>query len=496
MKEEIEKIMEVKYIIVLDSSVYLNIYEYSPDIGKVFLDILEEIKEDIYIPSTVKREVERNYRGCFSKQKNKFLDIPKNFKTTIENAERQISNKINILEKFKFPNTGIIKNNIKDKINEITEIFKNYVEEHDVFQETNDSLFSEDKVFKFFENNCKTDKLLKELSIDEIYLICQEGAERYRKKDPPGFEDDKDKKKQGIDKYNDLIIWKELLKFCKENASNLIFITDDLKEDWWELEESQRIFHRKLVAEFSKNTRKKVIALNSEEFYLNMSEILNIEIPDKFSFILKYSAKDFIENITENIELEILEKLMYSGERYVDTSTLTGYDGTFFEMDEEFRSIKLNNFQFLGHEDSEAKYSLTYDIKIDAISKNYWGRDDETKDVILSDNHITHNLKGKVEIEIIRKINSYLEDLSNSDDYILENIDIELSGYDYYDSNDLCIECGGKMGVYWNSDNEPICENCMVDDRDGFVCPECGRKCSHEEASGDGFCRECSSQKD
>ena len=75
MKEEIEKIMEVKYIIVLDSSVYLNIYEYSPDIGKVFLDILEEIKEDIYIPSTVKREVERNYRGCFSKQKNKFLHI-------------------------------------------------------------------------------------------------------------------------------------------------------------------------------------------------------------------------------------------------------------------------------------------------------------------------------------------------------------------------------------------------------------------------------------
>ena len=75
------------------------------------------------------------------------------------------------MEKFKFPNTEIIKNNIKDKINEITEIFKNYVEEHNVFQETNNSLFSEDKVIKFFENNCKTDRLLRELSIDEIYLI-------------------------------------------------------------------------------------------------------------------------------------------------------------------------------------------------------------------------------------------------------------------------------------------------------------------------------------
>ena len=496
MKEEIEKIMEVKYIIVLDSSVYLNIYEYSPDIGKVFLDILEEIKEDIYIPSTVKREVERNYRGCFSKQKNKFLDIPKNFKITIENADREISNKINILEKYKFPNTEIIKNNIKDKINEITEILKNYVEEHNVFQETNNSLFSEDKVIKFFENNCKTDRLLRELSIDEIYLICQDGAKRYKENVPPGFEDDKDKKKQGIDKYNDLIIWKELLKFCKENDSNLIFITDDLKKDWWELEESKKVFHRKLVAEFSKNTGKKIIALNSEEFYLNMSKILNIEIPDKFSFILNYNAGDYIENITENIEIEILEKLMYSGERYVDTSTLTGYDGTFFEMDEEFRSIKLNNFQFLGHEDSEAKYSLTYDIKIDAISKNYWGRDDDTKDIILSDNHITHNLKGEVEITIIRKINSYLEDLSNTNDYILGNIDIELLEYDYYDSDDLCVECRGGIGTYFNSDNEPICENCMVDDGDGFVCPDCGRKCSHDETSGDGFCKICSSQKD
>ena len=67
--------------------------------------------------------------------------IPKNFKITIENADREISNKINILEKFKFPNTEIIKNNIKDKINEITEIFKNYVEEHNVFQETNNSIY-------------------------------------------------------------------------------------------------------------------------------------------------------------------------------------------------------------------------------------------------------------------------------------------------------------------------------------------------------------------
>ena len=71
----------------------------------------------------------------------------------------------------RFKSTGLyfscratkLKNNIKDKINEITEIFENYVEKHDVFQETNDSLFSEDKVFKFFSKKIPSELLKKKL---------------------------------------------------------------------------------------------------------------------------------------------------------------------------------------------------------------------------------------------------------------------------------------------------------------------------------------------
>lgn len=72
-------------------------------------------------------------------------------------------------------------------------------------------------------------------SDEELKAIYKEGKERYDKSIPPGYMDKKDKEKNGDQSlYGDVIIWKELLRrFGKSNSDNVIFITDDLKEDWW-----------------------------------------------------------------------------------------------------------------------------------------------------------------------------------------------------------------------------------------------------------------------
>ena len=84
-------------------------------------------------------------------------------------------------------------------------------------------------------NDCIKDTFLtlkcgQAFSFNEILGIIQEGEFRYRNTIPPGYKD-KDTK-QGSQIYGDLIIWKEILRYaCQENKS-VIFVCDDVKEDW------------------------------------------------------------------------------------------------------------------------------------------------------------------------------------------------------------------------------------------------------------------------
>ena len=89
-----------------------------------------------------------------------------------------------------------------------------------------------------------------------IYKQCQEGEYRYKKKTPPGY---KDEKKDGVSKYGDLLVWAETYTYAASNNKNIIFVTDDIKEDWWNiLEDGSLSFRKELIKEFSKKTRTSV----------------------------------------------------------------------------------------------------------------------------------------------------------------------------------------------------------------------------------------------
>jgi hypothetical protein len=58
-----------------------------------------------------------------------------------------------------------------------------------------------------------------------------EAKGRYAVKQPPGYEDVKDKAEP--DCYGDALIWFQLLEYAKQQQKPVIFITGERKEDWW-----------------------------------------------------------------------------------------------------------------------------------------------------------------------------------------------------------------------------------------------------------------------
>jgi hypothetical protein len=85
---------------------------------------------------------------------------------------------------------------------------------------------------------------------ERLAAIRKEGEERYTKKIPPGFEDAK-KGGDGGDKFGDLIIWREMIDKAKTEKRPIIFVTDDVKSDWWHIHHGKKLGpHPFLVEEF------------------------------------------------------------------------------------------------------------------------------------------------------------------------------------------------------------------------------------------------------
>lgn len=85
---------------------------------------------------------------------------------------------------------------------------------------------------------------------EQFTAIKKEGDDRYNRKVPPGYKDAK-KDSGDLDKFGDLIIWKEMMAKAKAEGRPVIFISDDVKEDWWWIHKGRKLGPRpELIEEF------------------------------------------------------------------------------------------------------------------------------------------------------------------------------------------------------------------------------------------------------
>lgn len=111
---------------------------------------------------------------------------------------------------------------------------------------------------------------------DKVKEIEKEGKERYAKKSPPGYMDEKKGSTDLSDNiYGDLILWKQIMEYARESKSNIIFVTNDKKEDWWNTVDGQTIGPR---AEL----RKEFVAYTNMQFHMyTMEQYLTFNTDDK-----------------------------------------------------------------------------------------------------------------------------------------------------------------------------------------------------------------------
>ncbi|KXI79845.1 hypothetical protein ACS52_09040 [Bacillus cereus] len=484
----IENVLATKnYCVVFDTNIYLNLYEYSPEAMTFFVSLCDLIRGNLVLPSTVKREFKKNHSKSVKKQRNKFKNAITNLEKPLNQFQSKLKKQLEILDAFKMPKISELEEDIQEDIVILKEKLDKYMVEHEVVEEVNRKVLNEDLIDKLINDIESADNLLPTLLLDEIYQLCSDGEKRYKNEMPPGYKDAADK--SGVEAYGDFFIWKETLRFCKDNKKNLIFVTDDVKEDWYNLKEKR--FRKELINEFENETGKKVVGITGNEFFNDIARIFNKDIPSAVEWLINYNLENYFENLWHSIEPDLVEMIINKGEEYIDTSSLSSYDGSDLEYDEDSFELEVVEEEFQGYQVDEAEYFLKINITAKAISREYQGRDDDTKEAILSSPRY-HDLEGELEVQITRNIDSYLDYWSS--DNLFEDIYINnglLYETDSYTADDLCVECGKETGEYINNKGESICDNCIGDDSTGAICTDCGQKVPFDEMYDGSFCNSC-----
>ncbi|MCA4157883.1 PIN-like domain-containing protein [Priestia megaterium] len=466
------------YVIVCDTNVYLGLYRFSPDYANFALDCLRAVQAHIMIPYTVKIEYNKHQRSEFKLRQGKLENSIEGTMTSIDNQHKSLKNIFATLSARQFPGADNFQNEVDEKYDELKTMLTDYFEERSVLSLIHDS-WTNDVVKEFVESLVDGNQVMQDFNRDMIYAICEEGKKRYDKKIPPGYKDAKNK--DGIRKYSDLILWKESIQFAKEKQKNIIFVTDDVKNDWWNTKDNKYEFLPELVKEFAKDTKirksanngvagpsMKIVPFVSEDFYDAISDSMNVPKSDVVEQALKITDKDYINIIEYQAFDSIYENLKYSGFQYVDESTLT-YVGSEGIEDWEIDKHELSSFKRVEHYDDQITYELIYDVEMSSYSRDYWGRDDDTKNVIVSPDY-RHGVMGQLTISLIRTVDMFMDFEDSSD----------------FDSSE--IVSGDFVETSYKS--------CFDDEDDDVpdaytTCPDCTREINAENDGGNGFCVEC-----
>lgn len=307
--------------IVLDTNILLNLYRLSSSSTDDFIKILEKNSERVVVPKIVLDEFFNNRTTLIAERIQGNLNLKKSLDNVISCLDNDIF--------AKYKRSGIEKadyDKLKTDVSNIIErFFSNHIERNliteDYFNKKDDIL---NKVIDLVGDNLIKD-YREAMSEEDIKKEQKIGENRFKNLVPPGFGDNK--LKEGDAKYNDFYIWKSIIKYAKEKATNIIYITDDSsKKDWFHTFSGKTTGPLKeLLNEFYLETEGKMIYIYTSSQFIELynrknpdeglntdllKEIKTVEDPSFYNFIVKRTqiAQSY------NISLELFNNIRNSYE--------------------------------------------------------------------------------------------------------------------------------------------------------------------------------------
>jgi len=222
---------------VLDTNILLNLYRYPLVARKELLEVFKKLQHQLWIPFHVALEFQRNRLGVIAGQQRSFSEVKAALDSGVQTMTQklsalQLTNRHSIIDAAPF-------------LKEIESAVTAFKSRLDNLKGTDDVGLRDDIIRDQLDEIFKG-RVGDPLASESLSKIQKEGELRFKCEMPPGYQDAEKEKRQGASfiysglqyeaKYGDLIVWRQLIEHAKaKGLKKVIFLTDDEKEDWWEL---------------------------------------------------------------------------------------------------------------------------------------------------------------------------------------------------------------------------------------------------------------------
>ena len=256
-------------IFVIDTNVLLDMYRLSPAARESLFNTLHKLKERLWVPYQVAKEYHRNINAVILGQIKKCEEM--------SSQANQLENKI-LTGCAASRNYPYLSPNLQKRVKKIiADINKEIDEEKKSIRELIQLNPSKIRIAELLDG-----KVGEELSAERLDEIYRKGKVRYDEKVPPGYKDLGEKR--GNDVYGDLVIWEEMIAYANTNNKDIIFITSDVKEDWYlRVENETQGPREELRMEFSRRT--------NNHIYYSYSVASFLQYVDKYIEVSKIPGK-------------------------------------------------------------------------------------------------------------------------------------------------------------------------------------------------------------
>lgn len=301
-ESELKKIWGENSILTFDANILLNFYRYKSETTTTFFELLDKVKDRTWLTNQAVQEYFNNRLIVISEQEKAYSDLKeslsKNVEDPLNNQRKHPYVGHELLEEFKITATKL-----KTELDNRSKDYSKRLSKDDILE----------KIIELFDG--RVGKGFEEEKYSEIY---KEGDKRYNLDVPPGF---KDKNKGGTRQFGDLILWFQLMEMAKGENKDIIFITDDEKEDWLQIHKGRTIgILPALQIEFYKQTNQRVYIFNAQRFIEEIGKI--------FETTIAASTIDEVKTLREdkNFALEKVERLLDDeiSENEIDSGIIKG----------------------------------------------------------------------------------------------------------------------------------------------------------------------------
>lgn len=490
--EEFQAIWDEDPIVVIDTNVLLNLYRWSAGTSEQILENFNEVIDSLWIPNQVITEFRRHKDKVRNQSFNKYKNLTSEVNRTLKNTHTELSKKFLQYGKYKFPKIKELATVLEEeleKVKKVSEDFKDSIADE---INNNVTLLSNDEVSNLVDTLTNNGRVGREFTFQRLLEIYEEGDRRYKYKIPPGYRDEEEKGELDLRKFGDLILWKETLeKSVNEGNKPVIFVTEDVKPDWWDINAEDELIgpRKELIKEFNDfvgdNVSFNMFTLSEFNTYISIVTGTN---PSRawVEMNIEEVSMDFIDDdsSSEYLQDKIIDFLINSGE--LDVYLSGGSTG-----DLEINSFDVNlNLESISIDVEGDKITVEGIIhtKVDIAVENMYSQ------------HYSVNYDALVEIDMNFVLdfsfnydeNSIeINEFVNYEEFDFEVTNLELTSVTIEDNEDyeveFCVLCEERPGQYNYQSGGFVCENCMSSND---TCPDCGVVFRRGTMHG-AYCRDC-----